>query len=113
MSGVWDADGIILFSRPGGGLQRVPAAGGVCTDVVARGRYPSRLPDGRHFLVYLNEQGKNPAGLYTGVLDGSADQALDLVFPHVGPVQCVSSSDGKRTWLVYFQEGASWLSPSM
>lgn len=105
MTGVWGDDGVILFSRPGGGLQRVPALGGVCTDVVSQGLYPSRLPDGRHFLVFL-QKGSTAEGVYAGVLDKNADQALEPVFLHDGPIERISSSGGKRTWLVYRQDGA-------
>jgi len=110
MKGVWGADGTILFSRPAGGLQRVPASGGVCTDVTNRGLNPSLLPDGRHFLVYLPPEGKNPGGLHAGLLDKNADQVLQPVFPHGSPVHSVSSN-GKRTWLVYRRDGALVVQP--
>ena len=50
--GTWNEDGVILFSPSPGTLHRVTAAGGVSTPVVegAQARWPSFLPDGRHFL---------------------------------------------------------------
>ena len=61
---------------------RVPAGGGDCAPLTtldtARGelghRFPSFLPDGRHF-VYLREAGKpESAGIYVGSLDAKPEQ---------------------------------------
>jgi len=79
-TGAWSRDNIILLSR--GGLVRVPAPGGDCSPVTvvntSRGeishRFPSFLPDGRHF-VYLRVSG-NPGvnGLYVGSLDAKPSE---------------------------------------
>ena len=61
VSGAWSGDGTILFTSADGGLARVPAAGGqpepVTTPDRAHGetshRSPSFLPDGRHFLYFV------------------------------------------------------------
>src|SRR5579863_1539544 len=75
--GSWSRDGVIIFGgSTQGPLRRVPASGGVPTDITAVDRQrgevfhtsPIFLPDGRHFLYLL---GGNPevAGIYVGSLD--------------------------------------------
>jgi Tol biopolymer transport system component/tRNA A-37 threonylcarbamoyl transferase component Bud32 len=73
--GTWNADGVILFAPSNAGpLVRVPASGGppvAVTKLDRQGshRFPSFLPDGRHFLFYA--QGRpDTAGIYVGALDG-------------------------------------------
>jgi len=76
-AGTWSRDGIIIFGGSAQGpLRRVPASGGVPTDVTAVDRQrgeafhssPIFLPDGRHFLYLL---GGSPEvnGIYVGSLD--------------------------------------------
>jgi Tol biopolymer transport system component len=70
--GTWNADGVILFSK-GGPLFRVPAAGGQPVAVTALDRqtshrFPSFLPDGRHFMFYAIAT-PDTAGIYLGALD--------------------------------------------
>src|SRR5579863_3721970 len=75
--GSWSRDGVIIFGgSTQGPRRRVPAAGGVPTDITAVDRQrgeafhtgPTFLPDGRHFLYLI---GGNPevAGIYVGSLD--------------------------------------------
>ena len=81
--GTWSRDGIILFSPSAGSpLHRVAASGGQPSPVLSldakRGedsqRWPTFLPDGRHFL-YFSYLGANPesknqnGGIRAGVLD--------------------------------------------
>jgi Tol biopolymer transport system component len=71
--GSWNAEGLILFARTGGGpLFRVSASGGEPVPITklerqASHRYPSFLPDGRRFIY--NAAG-DAGGLYLGSLDG-------------------------------------------
>jgi Tol biopolymer transport system component/tRNA A-37 threonylcarbamoyl transferase component Bud32 len=77
----WNSDGAILYvNRQGGGILRVPAAGGTPAQVTTVDEkagethhyYPHFLPDGKRFLVlirYVAEPGKNHIAL--GSLDGS------------------------------------------
>src|SRR5579863_3331488 len=76
-AGSWSRDGVIIFGGSAQGpLRRVPASGGVPTDVTAVDRQrgeafhssPIFLPDGRHFLYLL---GGTPevSGIYVGSLD--------------------------------------------
>ena len=73
--GTWNADGVIMFAPSvSGPLVRVPASGGPPVAVTTLSgqsshRWPSFLPDGRHFLFYA--QGTpDTAGIYLGTLDG-------------------------------------------
>lgn len=81
--GAWNVSGIILFA-PGstGPLFRVPAAGGVATaatkldttDKQTSHRFPSFLPDGRHFVftTYDNIAGGTTGKIFASALGDSA-----------------------------------------
>jgi eukaryotic-like serine/threonine-protein kinase len=76
--GAWSREGVILFGAgvgpagTGGPLKRVSSAGGprVAATKIASGdhRFPSFLPDGRHFFFYTNGAGDQD-GIYIGSLD--------------------------------------------
>ena len=79
--GTWNKEGVILFAgRQPGGLQRVPASGGVPVPVTeldaAQGEdahyYPQFLPDGRQFL-YFRRRARDAAqaGVFAGRLDNT------------------------------------------
>jgi serine/threonine protein kinase/Tol biopolymer transport system component len=85
--GTWNPDGEIIFA-PGSvtGLLRVSAsAGGEPTRLLdlqkgeSSHRWPSFLPDGRHFLFLV--LAKENDGLYVGSIDNPARQ---LLMPHAG-----------------------------
>ena len=71
----WNRDGVILFGSLAGGIFKVPAAGGqpaaVTTPDDSHGesahRFPSFLPDGRHFLYLAFPS----SGIWIGSIDGS------------------------------------------
>ena len=82
--GTWNKDGVIVFSpsgRLGGGLYRVPVAGGTATRITlpdaSRGenshRWPMFLPDGKHFLyLAANVFGQaDPDAIFIGKLDST------------------------------------------
>jgi serine/threonine protein kinase/Tol biopolymer transport system component len=79
--GTWNADGIIVFAASViGPLSRISAGGGIATAVTTLGRhtghrYPSFLPDGRHFLFYA-EGASDVTGIYIGSLDSSDTRRL-------------------------------------
>ena len=80
--GTWGADGVIVFARNPGPLQKVSAAGGVPTaaTILDQGESnhgsPSFLPDGRHFLYRAADT--NPGeSIYVGAVD-SAERKLLL-----------------------------------
>jgi Tol biopolymer transport system component/predicted Ser/Thr protein kinase len=76
VGGTWNRDGIILFGGTDG-LRRVPASGGqpvllTKTDVSrqeAGHGYPQFLPDGKHFLYFIQSGKPNAQGVYGGSLD--------------------------------------------
>jgi len=88
IGGAWAPSGDILFTAPSGPVYRLPAGGGKPEPVTAldasRGetghRYPSLLPDGRHFLyLALNLAGNrgDPANrIWVGSLDGGPAKPL-------------------------------------
>jgi hypothetical protein len=84
--GSWSRDGVIVFAPDlASPIQRVAATGGVPAPVTtvdpARGetshRWPSFLPDGRHF-VYMAWGGPSAGGhpIYVGSLDGGPPRLL-------------------------------------
>jgi eukaryotic-like serine/threonine-protein kinase len=78
--GSWNRDEVIVFSQSGGsgeGIQRVPAAGGVPTNVFKSGvfRYPAFLPDGRHFL-YTDIQPSENTGIHVSSLNGADNRRV-------------------------------------
>ena len=95
--GTWNADGVILFAPLFGPLVRVPASGGAPVAVTTLDRqpshrFPSFLPDGRHFLFYA--QGTpDTAGIYLGTLDAPATHRL-------------TASDSAGVYLPSFSPGA-------
>ena len=84
--GTWNREGVILFSsiRLFHGLMRVPATGGTPTEVTSPAagesdhRFPEFLPDGRHFLFFVqNTGGQNlVSGVYLGSLDAGDTHQL-------------------------------------
>jgi eukaryotic-like serine/threonine-protein kinase len=79
--GTWNRDGTILFS-PFAELQRVSSTGGTPQTVLKLSpnerlyRWPWFLPDGRHFLFYLQARDQNATGIYVGSLDSTERRFL-------------------------------------
>jgi serine/threonine protein kinase/Tol biopolymer transport system component len=80
--GSWSRDGVIVFGGSAQGpLRRVPASGGVPTDITAVNRQrgevfhtsPIFLPDGRHFLYSLGGR-PEVSGIYVGSLDAKPEE---------------------------------------
>jgi Tol biopolymer transport system component len=79
LGGTWNRDGVILFGSAAGPVMRVSAAGGTPTPATkldsAKGesghRWPSFLPDGRHFLFTVTSTQPANGGVYVGSLDSS------------------------------------------
>jgi Tol biopolymer transport system component len=117
-SGAWSPDGVIIFHNRG--LLRVPAGGGDCTPLTtldtARGdsghRFPSFLPDGRHF-VYLREAGKpENTGIYVGSLDAKPEQqSSKRVLATDGPAIYAPVPGSKTGYLLFRREGTLMAQP--
>jgi eukaryotic-like serine/threonine-protein kinase len=79
--GTWNRDGTILFS-PFAELQRVSSTGGTPQTVLKLSpnerlyRWPWFLPDGRHFLFYLQARDEKATGIYVGSLDSTERRFL-------------------------------------
>jgi Tol biopolymer transport system component len=77
VGGSWNRDGVIIIGSVSTGLMRVPAEGGtpVPLTVLDPSRHetehelPSFLPDGRHFLYFINSTDPENIGMYVGFLD--------------------------------------------
>jgi len=88
--GTWGKDGTILFAGgPTSGIDRVSSAGGTASAVTrideaageASHRWPSFLPDGKHFLYLIygsdSSKGKKAAeGIFLGSLDGKEKRLI-------------------------------------
>jgi Tol biopolymer transport system component len=73
----WGLDGVIIFGTNPSGLFRVPQAGGAAAPLTeldsTRGESfhgrPWFLPDGRHFLFYVQNSALEKSGIFLGSLD--------------------------------------------
>ncbi|HVN76416.1 MAG TPA: protein kinase [Thermoanaerobaculaceae bacterium] len=82
--GAWSRSGVILFSvNAGGEIDSVPAVGGPATTVLQvpgkptqSFRWPSFLPDGRHFLYAVLSADRRVAGIHVGSLDSPDTRQL-------------------------------------
>ena len=82
VGGSWNRDGVIILGSISTGLIRVPAEGGtpVALTVLDTSRHerehelPSFLPDGRHFLYFINSTDPGNSGIYVGSLDDSPER---------------------------------------
>jgi Tol biopolymer transport system component/tRNA A-37 threonylcarbamoyl transferase component Bud32 len=83
--GAWNRDGVILFTpNPTTSLYRVSAAGGEPAPVTAldssRGEsshsWPQFMPDGNHFLFFVQSGQPEASGVYIGSLDSTHSARL-------------------------------------
>src|SRR5439155_15833605 len=77
--GTWNRDGTIVFAPSiAGPLYRISDAGGMPAPVTSSGQqrhcWPSFLPDGKHFLYWVDRQ--QGSGIYVGSLDGGAPKLV-------------------------------------
>jgi Tol biopolymer transport system component len=81
IGGSWSRDGVIIIGSATTGLWRVPAEGGTAVPLTvldasrhdAQHELPSFLPDGRHFIYFINSTVPEESGIYVGSLDDSPD----------------------------------------
>jgi serine/threonine protein kinase/Tol biopolymer transport system component len=112
--GAWSRDGVILFGQ-GPNLLRVSATGGEVIQVTTPDRsrqeishrYPTFLPDGRHFLYSIYSGQKETRGVYFGSLDGSLERRLLDDFTTIKYMAAVpGDTAGGVGWLVFVRDGA-------
>ncbi|MFL6438753.1 MAG: protein kinase domain-containing protein [Terriglobales bacterium] len=77
----WNRDGVIVFSTSLD-LQTVSSSGGVPQSVLkpsqneSQYRWPWFLPDGKHFIFFLQARDQNATGIYVGSLDSKERRFL-------------------------------------
>jgi eukaryotic-like serine/threonine-protein kinase len=82
----WNRDGVIVFGMTDGALYRVSAAGAEPAPLTTLDpghfenshRWPSFLPDGRHFLYVVRNNQAEGGGVYVGSLDSKDTKRLFL-----------------------------------
>jgi hypothetical protein len=110
--GSWNREGLILFAEGPAGIKAIAANGGATATGVTTvdtahgetGHYsPFFLPDGRHFLFYVNHNEPAKRGIYVRALDGGeAKQILTTeVRTFWAGVNPAASSEG---WLVFMRQ---------
>ena len=102
------------------GLLRISATGGEVTPVTTLDRsrqeiahrFPTFLPDGRHFLYSIQSGQKETRGIYLGSLDGTVKQRLldDVtVIKYMAAVP--GDTAGGAGWLLFGRDGALLAQP--
>ena len=80
----WGGDGTILFAKGNTGILRLAATDGTVSEVTrldsslqeGSHRWPSFLPDGRHFLYVIRSGLPEQQGIYAGSIDGKIKKRL-------------------------------------
>jgi len=122
--GSWNRDGVIVFGQSNEAgkiiLMRVSANGGTPTPVTAlnasRGEtvhaFPSFLPDGRHFVYWINSTAPAKKGIYVGSLDAKPEeQGLRQLVVTDQMAAYAPSSDPEIGQLLFVREGALMAQP--
>jgi serine/threonine protein kinase/Tol biopolymer transport system component len=113
--GSWNRAGVIIFGLTPGGLFRVSATGGEIAPVTTLDRqgqenshrYPTFLPDGRHFLYSIQSGRKETRGIYLGSLDGPLKSRLLDDFTVIKYVAEVPGDAANVAgWLLFVRDGA-------
>jgi DNA-binding winged helix-turn-helix (wHTH) protein len=108
-AGTWHPDGTILFQPSySGPLFRVSADGGVPVPATSlspdrgdmRHAWPQWLPDGTHFLYYIDTQKTETTGIYAGSRDLNVPAELIIASSPGGGVY-VPGRDGRKGHLLF------------
>jgi len=109
--GAWEKDGSILFARNlSDGFWRVPSTGGKPQQVLRlndvnneRGAiWPQMLPDGKHFVFYMQTDNAETAGVYVGSRDNGEHHRLFT--SQTNAVYSTPTPDARNGYLVYINE---------
>jgi len=110
--GTWNRDGVILFSenKTGGALRRVNAAGGACTAVTkpegdSSQDFPDFLPDGKHFVYFVDYGDEAKRGIYVASLDNPTPRRL--LSDDVSGARFAPSTTGKKYGYLLFLRGST------
>ncbi|MBS1807779.1 MAG: serine/threonine-protein kinase [Acidobacteria bacterium] len=116
--GTWNRDGVILFGEGTTGIKRVNDSGGAVTNVttvdVAHGETahhsPFFLPDGRHFLFFVQHNEPAKRGIYVQTIDGG--ETKQVLTTEVRNFWAgVNPAVSKEGWLVFMRQGALLAAP--
>ncbi|MGA9883397.1 MAG: protein kinase [Candidatus Acidiferrales bacterium] len=118
-AGTWSKNDVIVFGNPAG-LFRVPASGGVPTQITAvvaanHEDYhysPTFLPDGRHILYTRDTRDANANGIYLASVDAKPEQQSNklLVATSWGPGYA-RTADPNTGYLLFMREGTLMAQP--
>src|SRR5262245_13778191 len=120
LGGAWSRTGVILFGQVAIGLSRISATGGEVTHVTTDDRsrkevshrYPTFLPDSRHFLYSIVSGQKETNGVYLGSLDGTVKRRLIDEVTGIKYMSAVPSDKANDAgWLVFGRNGALLAQP--
>jgi eukaryotic-like serine/threonine-protein kinase len=117
LGGAWSGAGRAIIFGPQSlvGLLRISAIGGEVTQMTTidrsreeiTHRYPTFLPDGRHFLYSVMSGRKETRGIYLGSLDGTVKRRLLDDGPVIKYMPAVpGDTAGRAGWLVFGRDGA-------
>lgn len=105
----WNRDGTVLCNARGG-FVRLAASGGASDTLPGYDsqqdelfRWPSFLPDGKHFLFLVTNSDRTKSEVYVGSLDGSTKK---LLFAADSNAFYSASPDGKGGHLLFARGGA-------
>src|SRR5262245_295927 len=114
--GAWSHDGVILFGQTPVGLFRISETSEEIKQVTtldrtrqeSNHRYPTFLPDGRHFLYSITSGQNETRGVYLGSLDDRTvkRRLLDQVTPVKYMAAVPGDTAGGAGWLVFVRDGA-------
>ena len=116
LGGTWSREGVILFAHPSAPISRIPDSGGSPAPVTrldagrheTTHRYPSFLPDGRHFLYMaanLSGAPEDPANLiHVGTIDSKEDQLLITAYSNT--VYAPSFTGASQGHLLFERDGS-------
>jgi len=84
VGGTWNGDGLIVIGNTSGPLQQISLSGGQLRDLLqldaarkeVSQRWPSFLPDGKHFLYASYSSDPAKSGTYLGSVDGRKPRRL-------------------------------------
>jgi eukaryotic-like serine/threonine-protein kinase len=118
-SGTWGRNGDILFSGGPGGILRVSANGEAVTTVATidaaqgdSGHFaPTFLPDGRHFLYYVNNPDPLKNGIYLASVEGSETRRRLLSADAWNVGVAVSLAAQSEGYLTFVRQGALLAQP--
>jgi Tol biopolymer transport system component/predicted Ser/Thr protein kinase len=116
LGGAWSREGVILFAHPSAPISKIPDSGGTPSPVTqldaarheTTHRYPSFLPDGRHFLYMaanLSGAPDDPANVIrVAAIDSKEDRALIPAYSNT--IYAPSFAGSPEGHLLFYRDGS-------